>query len=391
MKKVAIAVLLIITLSIAANIFGLLWLTVAVLVTGLLLLAGSINKKVAKRMPIKKLRRLMWLPASAIVPAVLLRLFVFEVFSIPSASMENTLVPGDKIVVNKLLYGPSLPRSPLDIPWFNAFFLINRKAEAKDAELQWEYRRLPGIKDIERGDVVVFRYPLSPFQNFVKRCVALPGDTVRISGGVVYINSIRQSYPVTSKIVYNLYLKNRAAFNTLHSSLNQDNTNVTYNDSLHSCIVSLTKDELKILKQIRLIDSISIEVLDSKHTVLPPLPHTQHQWTPDNFGPFVVPRKGAVITVNEKNLILYETALQKYEHFNPQLKNGRYFINDCEVTTCTFSQDYYFMMGDNRHNSTDSRYWGAVPEELITGKVVKVLWSGSFTKLKTGRIWKEVE
>ena len=389
--KLIVPLLFIILLAIAANIFGLLWLTVAVLVTGLLLLAGSINKWVAKRMPIKWLRRLMWLPASAIVPAVLLRLFVFEVFSIPSASMENTLVPGDKIVVNKLLYGPSLPRSPLDIPWFNAFFLINRKAEAKDAELQWGYRRLPGIKDIEKGDVVVFRYPLSPFQNFVKRCVALPGDTVRISGGVVYINGIRQNYPVTSKIVYNLYLKNRAAFNTLPSSLNQANTNVTYNDSLHCCVVSLTKDELKILKQTGLIDSVSIEVLDSKHTVLPPLPHTQHQWTPDNFGPFVVPHKGAVITVNEKNLILYETALQKYEHFNPQLKNGRYFINDCEVTTCTFSQNYYFMMGDNRHNSTDSRYWGAVPKELITGKVVKVLWSGSFTKLKTGRFWKKVE
>jgi signal peptidase I len=389
--KLIVPLLFIILLAIAANIFGLLWLTVAVLVTGLLLLAGSISKKVAKRMPVKRLRHLMWLPASAIVSAVLLRLFVFEVFNIPSSSMENTLIPGDRIVVNKLLYGPSLPRSPLDIPWFNAFFLLNRKAEAKDAELEWEYYRLPGMQKINRGDVLVFRYPLSPFQNFVKRCVALPGDTVRISGGVVYINGIRQNYPVTSKIVYNIYLKNRAAFNTLYSSFNQDNTNLTYNDSLHCCVVNLIKDELNLLKKTGLIDSISIEVLDSRHTVLPPLPHTQHQWTPDNFGPFVVPRKGAVITVNEKNLILYKTALQKYEHFNPQLKNGKYFINGQEVTTCTFSQDYYFMMGDNRHNSTDSRYWGAVPEELITGKVVKVLWSGSFTKLKTGRVWKKVE
>jgi len=382
-------ILTILLLAIAANIFGLLWLTVAVLVIGLLLLAGSINKKVAKRMPVKRLRRLMWLLTMAIIPTVLLRLFVFEVFNIPSSSMESTLIPGDRIVVNKLLYGSTLPRSPLDIPWFNAFFLLNRKAEAKDAELKWHYHRLPGVQKIERGDVVVFRYPLSPFQNFVKRCVALPGDTVRILGGMVYINGIRQNYPVTSKIEYNLYLKNRAAFNTLHSSLNQANPNVTYNDSLHSCIVTLTKDELNLLKQTGLIDSVSIEVLDSRHTVLPPLPDTKYQWTPDNFGPFVVPRKGAVIRVNEKNLILYETALQK--HFNPQLKNGRYFINDCEVTTCTFSQDYYFMMGDNRHNSTDSRYWGAVPKELITGKVVKVLWSGSFTKLKTGRFWKKVE
>ena len=389
--KLIVPLLFILLLAIAANIFGLLWLTVPVLVTGLLLLAGSISKKVAKRMPVKRLRHLMWLPASAIVSAVLLRLFVFEVFNIPSSSMENTLIPGDRIVVNKLLYGAALPRSPLDIPWFNAFFLLNRKAEAKDAELKWKYHRLPGMQKINRGDVLVFRYPLSPFQNFVKRCVALPGDTVRISGGVVYINGIRQNYPVTSKIVYNIYLKNRTAFNTLYSSFNQDNTNLTYNDSLHCCVVNLTKDELNLLKQTGLIDSVSIEVLDSRHTVLPPLPHTQHQWTPDNFGPFVVPRKGAVITVNEKNLILYKTALQKYEHFNPQLKNGKYFINGQEVTTCTFSQDYYFMMGDNRHNSTDSRYWGAVPEELITGKVVKVLWSGSFTKLKTGRVWKKVE
>lgn len=341
-------------------------------------------------MPVKRVRRLMWLLTSVIIPVVLLRLFVFEVFNIPSSSMENTLIPGDRIVVNKLLYGSALPRSPLDIPWFNAFFLLNRKAEAKDAELEWEYYRLPGMQKIERGDVVVFRYPLSPFQNFVKRCVALPGDTVRITKGILYVNGRQQNFPGSAKIEYKVRLKNREIFNALQQSVSLPEPNVPYNDSLHYCTMSLTADELKKIQLTGLTDSVYVHVLDDEHTVpSPPYPSTV--WTPDNYGSFLVPRKRAVIPVNEKNLILYETALQKYEHFNPQMKNGKYIFNGREVTTFTFSQNYYFMMGDNRHNSTDSRWWGVVPEELITGKAVRVIWSGNFTKLKTDRIWKRIK
>jgi len=385
--KLHITILLILLLSIAANIFGLLWLTVAILVLGLLFLIGTLGKKMAGRLPVRRVRRLMWLLTLAIIPTVLLRLFVFEVFNIPSSSMESTLVPGDKIVVNKLLYGAALPRSPLDIPWFNAFFLLNRKAEAKDAELEWKYHRLPGLQNIERGDVVVFRYPLSPFQNFVKRCVALPGDTVEVKSGVLYVNGIKQEFPVAAKIEYQLTLRDRTVFNDLCKNLNYNRADATYNDTLHCCTMSLTAGEVKKIEQAGIADNISVRVLDGSHTVPSP---KQTEWSPDNYGPFVVPHKGATIPLNKNTLMLYQTALLKYEHFKPYTKEGKYLVNGRQLTTYTFSRNYYFMMGDNRHNSTDSRYWGAVPEELITGKVVKVLWSGRFAKLKANRFWKDI-
>ena len=380
MKKVVITVFLIITLSIAANIFGLLWLTVAILVLGLLLLFSMLGKKMAERLPVRRMRRLMWLLTMVIIPTVLLRLFVFEVFNIPSSSMENTLVPGDKIVVNKLLYGPSLPRSPLDIPWFNAFFLLNREAKAK--ELEWKYRRMPGIGKIERGDVVVFRYPVSPFQNFVKRCVALPGDTVEVAGGVLYVNGTQQKFPVSAKIEYRLHVRDRKGFNDLRQKLGLDLPYAAYNDSLHYCTVCLTANELKKVKKAGSVDSFTVKVLNGSQTVPSP---GYAEWSPDNYGPFVVPYKGMKVHLDERAFAFFETVLLKYEHFDPRTPGTGI------DTTVTFSQDYYFMMGDNRHNSTDSRYWGVVPEELITGKAVKILWSGKFTNLKPGRFWKSIE
>lgn len=388
--KIHITILSIILLSIAANIFGLLWLTISILVLGLLLLFGTVHKSIAEFLPLKKIRILMWLFVSVIVPVVLLRLFVFEIFKIPSSSMENTLIPGDRIVVNKLRYGPALPRSPLDIPWFKAFFLLNRKAKAKDAELEWEYHRLPGMQKIERGDVLVFRYPLSPFQNFVKRCVALPGDTIQITNEILYINGRQQNFPGCAKIEYKVWLKNCEIFNALQQRVSLPEPNTPYCDSLHYCTMSLTADELDNLQLTGLTDSVHLHVLGDKHTVpSPPYPSTV--WTPDNFGPFVVPRKGTVMPVNEKALILYKTALQKYEHLNPQKKNGEFVHNGKQLNHHTFKQDYYFMMGDNRHNSTDSRVWGAVPEELITGKATRVLWSSGYRGFRWNRIFRRVQ
>ncbi len=302
--------------------------------------------------------------------------------------MEGILIPGDRIVVNKLLYGPALPRSPLDILWFNAFFLLNCKAEAKDAGLEWKYRRLWGLQKIARGDVVVFRYPLSPYTTFVKRCVAMAGDTVEVSNGVLYVNNKFRSFPLNAITEYEVYTHNTDTLMLLADSLQLTASNKT--DNTDDCrILDLTNDGLMIIKQSGIADSVKLHLLNVKTKVK--TTDSIATWSTDNYGPLAIPQKGMVITVNDEMLRRYKTVLSRYEHFNPQIKNGTYMCNGKPVTHYTFKQDYYFMMGDNCHNSADSRFLGVVPEELITGKAIKILWSGNFTKLKTDRIWKEIK
>jgi len=155
-----------------------------------------------------------------IILAVCLRIFVFEIYTIPSGSMVNTLFPGDKVVVCKLNYGAKLPRSPFEIPWLNVLFYLNKKARAKTDTTWWKYRRLPGFSEIHRDDIFVFQFPGNINEAFIKRCIALPGDTLRISSYDVYINNRLQPLPVESKQLYSVWYNNIERLNTVIDSLN---------------------------------------------------------------------------------------------------------------------------------------------------------------------------
>jgi len=327
--------------------------------------------------------------------AVVLRVFVFEIYSIPSGSMEATLVPGDRIVVSKLSYGPALPRSPLEVPWFNAFFLINRRAITANDTFVWRYRRLPGLRNIHRGDVIVFRYPGDPHQTYIKRCVALPGDTVQVAAGILLVNGCPQPLPPTAKTEYSVWFQDQGAFQHLTDSLHLtcygpwDEKDASYR------YLNLAVGEAELLQHTAPVDSVSRYVRERDRPGEVPLAAEEEtpgqDDPPDRFGPLVVPQRGMVMAVNAGMMRGYAAILARYEHFRPERAGSVYLWHGRPVTHYTFRQDYYFMMGDNRHNSTDSRWWGPVPEELITGKAKRILWSGNFKRFRFERVLKKIE
>ncbi|RLD30642.1 MAG: signal peptidase I [Bacteroidetes bacterium] len=198
--KLLVPYFLMLLFTVFATIFGLFWLVAGILGFAAVVFAISRWKKLRKGLQKHTFLSGFLLLLSVVVFAVLLRVFVFEIYSIPSGSMEKTLLPGDKILVSKLSFGPALSRSPLEVPWFNAFFLLNKQAIAKNDTFVWDYHRLPGVRNLQRGEVVVFRFPPDPHENYIKRCVALPGDTVQVIDGILYVNSKEQAFPTTARI-----------------------------------------------------------------------------------------------------------------------------------------------------------------------------------------------
>ena len=374
--------------------------TVFLLVTGLGWLAiGGLLFCVLYVLFTSKLKPVVWFKKNTLLSATFtligvfllaigVRVFMFEIYGIPSGSMENTLVLGDKVLVSKLNYGPRLPRSPFEIPWLNIFFYLNKSARAKSDSAWWDYKRLHGYTLIRRGDIIVFQFPDDEKEAFIKRCVALPGDTFQIRNSEIFVNNRQQDRPLESKLIYRVWYNNIQEFNGLTDSLNIPVYGAWYREQKDFKEINLSQLEKEELTGHSCIDSITskITIIDSTAHVFPW--HNRYSWTIDQYGPVIIPEKGMKIEMNEGNYVLYRKILEKFEHFQPEKRDGEIFLNNTEVNEYTFKQDYYFMMGDNRHRSNDSRMWGLVPEEYIVGKAVVILFSKDYNGLKWNRCLK---
>ena len=339
-----------------------------------------------------------WLSAIvfAVVVATLVRGLFMGAFAIPTGSMEGSLLVGDRIYVSKIHYGARLPNTPLQLP------LVHQTIPGTDipSYLDWiqlPYLRLPGLGEVQRGDAVVFNFPpewdrpvdMKTF--YVKRCVAIPGDTLQIVNKELLINGDRQGLPPAAQTSYFVRTSQTIRARVWRKHHIADASPVT--GGYH---IFAQPEVARMLQQLPFVDEVN-EITYSPRAGSSLYPAgSSLPWTQDFYGPIYLPRAGDRIVLNELNTVLYGPAIVHYEQANATLIDNQLLIDGKVADTYTFRQSYYFMMGDNRHNSLDSRMWGFVPEDHIVGKPLFVWFSldeqaGLLDKVRWDRLFMPVE
>ena len=330
----------------------------------------SENKKPPKKQK-SKLRE--WTDALlfAVIVMLIVRTLFFDLFRIPTPSMENNLLIGDYLFVSKLHYGTRTPVT-LGVP-FTQIYL-------KGLELPWT--RIPGFSEVQRGDAIVFNWPaeldkpIDRKMHYIKRVVGLPGETLDIREKVVHINGAAMPIREGMQQHWYVYKKDqrvrlsRARLRTLGIK----NVDATANPSIERILA--TAEAVEQVRQWPYIDRVEPSIARSDGGYGAYMYPPDRDYTPDNYGPVTIPQAGKQVTLTPATWAVYEPIISRYEgHTTRTRADGVFEIDGQQATTYTFAQDYFFVMGDNRDNSEDSRFWGFVPMDHVVGKAVLIYFS----------------
>lgn len=377
--------------------------------------------------PKKKSKGREWADAIifAVVAATVIRVFFIEAYTIPSGSMEKSLLIGDFLFVSKVNYGARVPITPIAFPFAHHTMPITGTKAYWDG-VQWKYRRLPGLQQIKRNDVVVFNFPegdtvaleaqddnyyqmimrsdrqnvnanytivsrpVDKRENFIKRCIAIAGDTISMDAGLVTVNHTKVPLKDSGWFSYTITFKTQE----VNLKMFQDmGFNTTQLDDPYTYQFDGTPGMIAELKKSEYVKAVSENLAPKAIYDQSVFPHDKNRkWNIDNFGPIIVPKKGWTVKLDSTTMPLYERSIRIYEGNKLQKIGNDWLINGKKATSYTFKMNYYWMMGDNRHQSADSRIWGFVPEDHIVGKALFIWMSldsnGSwFNKIRWSRLF----